>query len=82
MFCLYIYQQEIVNGRILLKSQNYHGICKNATRPGVKCSEIADELNEMLLSEGMLQLRTFGYGHSFGVISHYYGRGGDGHVSL
>ena len=52
------------------------------TRPGVKCSEIADELNEMLLSEGMLQLRTFGYGHSFGVISHYYGRWGDGHVSL
>ena len=40
----------------------------------MKCSEIADELNEMLLSEGMLQLRTFGYGHSFGVISHYYGR--------
>ena len=52
------------------------------TRPGVKCSEIADELNEMLLSEGMLQLRTFGYGHSFGVISHYYGRWADGHVSL
>merc|ERR1719507_2974659 len=22
----------------------------------------------------MLNLRTFGYGHSFGVISHYYGR--------
>ena len=43
----------------------------------MKCSEIADELNEMLLSEGMLQLRTFGYGHSFGVISHYYGRGAD-----
>ena len=22
----------------------------------------------------MLQYRTFGYGHSFGVLSHYYGR--------
>ena len=40
----------------------------------MKCSEIADELNEMLLSFGLLHLRTFGYGHSFGVISHYYGR--------
>jgi len=43
-------------------------------KPGIKCSEIADELNEMLLSYGLLHLRTFGYGHSFGVISHYYGR--------
>lgn len=23
---------------------------------------------------GILPLRTFGYGHSFGVLSHYYGR--------
>jgi len=43
-------------------------------KPGVKCSEIAAELNEMLMDMGMLELRTFGYGHSFGVISHYYGR--------
>jgi len=43
-------------------------------KPGVKCSDIAKELNEMLLEKGMLELRTFGYGHSFGVISHYYGR--------
>ena len=43
-------------------------------RPGVKCSDIAKELNEMLLDREMLHLRTFGYGHSFGVISHYYGR--------
>ena len=28
----------------------------------------------MLLEKDMLHLRTFGYGHSFGVISHYYGR--------
>ena len=40
----------------------------------MKCSDIAKELNEMLLDRNMLHLRTFGYGHSFGVISHYYGR--------
>ena len=43
-------------------------------RPGARCSEIAEELNSILLELGMLELRTFGYGHSFGVISHYYGR--------
>jgi creatinase len=42
--------------------------------PGVRCSEIAKELNELFLEKGLLQYRTFGYGHSFGVLSHYYGR--------
>ena len=36
----------------------------------------------MLLEKGMLELRTFGYGHSFGVISHYYGREPGWHLTL
>ncbi len=43
-------------------------------RPGVRCSEIAAELNEVFLRHDLLQYRTFGYGHSFGSLSHYYGR--------
>ncbi len=43
-------------------------------RPGVRCCDIAAELNEIYRSHGLLQYRTFGYGHSFGVLSHYYGR--------
>lgn len=43
-------------------------------RPGARCSDIAKELNEIFAEEGLLQYRTFGYGHSFGVLSHYYGR--------
>lgn len=43
-------------------------------RPGVKCSEVARELNEVFAETGFLQARTFGYGHSFGVLCHYYGR--------
>ncbi|MER7011639.1 M24 family metallopeptidase [Saccharopolyspora sp. NPDC000359] len=43
-------------------------------RPGAVCGEIAHELNEIYAAEGLLQHRTFGYGHSFGVLSHYYGR--------
>lgn len=43
-------------------------------RPGKKCSEIAIELNEMYRAWDLLKYRSFGYGHSFGVLSHYYGR--------
>jgi len=45
-------------------------------KPGAKCSEITAELNELFAELGYLQYRTFGYGHSFGVLSHYYGREG------
>ena len=43
-------------------------------RPGMRCCDIAAELNEVYRSYGLLDYRTFGYGHSFGVLSHYYGR--------
>ena len=43
-------------------------------KPGVKCSEICEELNELFAQLGYLQYRTFGYGHSFGMLSHFYGR--------
>ena len=43
-------------------------------RPGVRCKDIAHELNEIYAVHGLLDLRTFGYGHSFGTLCHYYGR--------
>ena len=43
-------------------------------KPGVKCCDIAGELNEIFIKHDLLQFRTFGYGHSFGTLSHYYGR--------
>ena len=45
-------------------------------KPGAKCSEITAELNDLFSELGYLEYRTFGYGHSFGVLSHYYGREG------
>ena len=42
--------------------------------PGARCSEIAKELNEIYRSHDLLKYRSFGYGHSFGVLCHYYGR--------
>ncbi|WP_017607204.1 aminopeptidase P family protein [Nocardiopsis xinjiangensis] len=43
-------------------------------KPGAVCKDIAAELNEIYIQNGLLANRTFGYGHSFGVLSHYYGR--------
>ncbi|MFQ5784564.1 MAG: aminopeptidase P family protein [Alphaproteobacteria bacterium] len=43
-------------------------------RPGARCCDIAAELNALFEEHGLLGNRTFGYGHSFGVICHYYGR--------
>ena len=43
-------------------------------KPGAVCSEIVAELNDLFAQFGLLEYRSFGYGHSFGVLSHYYGR--------
>ena len=43
-------------------------------KPGVSCSEVTHAVNAFFEERDLLQYRTFGYGHSFGVLSHYYGR--------
>jgi len=43
-------------------------------RPGVKCSDIALELNQIFEKYGVLKYKTIGYGHAIGIICHYYGR--------
>lgn len=42
--------------------------------PGAVCSQITAKINTFLQDRQLLQYRTFGYGHSFGILSHYYGR--------
>ncbi|MTH34367.1 M24 family metallopeptidase [Paracoccus limosus] len=51
-----------------------HDRGKELLQPGAKCSDIAAELNEIYAAENLLHYRSFGYGHSFGVLCHYYGR--------
>ena len=43
-------------------------------KPGAACCDIVAQLNDMFDERDLLQYRSFGYGHSFGVLSHYYGR--------
>jgi creatinase len=51
-----------------------HDEGKNLIRPGAVCSDIARALNEIYAEHDLLKHRTFGYGHSFGVLCHCYGR--------
>ena len=51
-----------------------HDAGKALIKPGVRCCDIANALNEIYAEHDLLQYRTFGYGHSFGVLCHYYGR--------
>ncbi len=51
---------------------HYRGL--ELIRPGARCCDIAAELNAIYARHGVLERRTFGYGHSFGVLCHYYGR--------
>lgn len=46
-------------------------------KPGMRCSDVARELNEIYMEHDMLQYRVIGYGHSMGVLTHYYGRDWD-----
>ncbi|XP_072036527.1 creatinase-like [Amphiura filiformis] len=43
-------------------------------KAGVKCQDIALELNEIFAKYNLLETRSFGYGHSIGTLTHYYGR--------
>lgn len=43
-------------------------------KPGASCAEVTAKINQFFEERQLLQYRTFGYGHSFGILSHYYGR--------
>ncbi|MCC1480908.1 aminopeptidase P family protein [Roseibaca sp. Y0-43] len=43
-------------------------------KPGATCAEVTEQINAFFAERDLLHYRTFGYGHSFGVLSHYYGR--------
>ena len=51
-----------------------HDAGKELIVPGARCCDIARELNHIYREHDLLKYRTFGYGHSFGVLCHYYGR--------
>ena len=51
-----------------------HELGISLIKSGATCAGITHQINAFFESLGLLDYRTFGYGHSFGVLSHYYGR--------
>ena len=51
-----------------------HELGLSLLRPGARCCDVTAEINAFFAEHDLLQYRSFGYGHSFGVLSHYYGR--------
>ncbi len=51
-----------------------HELGISLIKPGATCSGICAEINRYFAELDLLRYRTFGYGHSFGLLSHYYGR--------
>ncbi|WP_243614052.1 aminopeptidase P family protein [Shimia aestuarii] len=51
-----------------------HELGISLLKPGASCAEVTHKINAFFAERDLLQYRTFGYGHSFGVLSHYYGR--------
>jgi len=51
-----------------------HELGLKLIQPGANCSQICEQINQFFLEKDLLRYRSFGYGHSFGVLSHYYGR--------
>ena len=71
MFCGHVDDQSL---RYWEANIEVHKRGLSLIKAGVSCRQIAAELNDLFASLGLLQFRSFGYGHSFGVLSHYYGR--------
>ena len=51
-----------------------HELGISLLKPDASCAEVTAGVNAFFEDRDLLQYRSFGYGHSFGVLSHYYGR--------
>ena len=71
---LFVGEVDDASMRVWQTNIDSHEFGMKLLKPGASCAEITMKINEFLAERQMLQYRTFGYGHSFGILSHYYGR--------
>jgi creatinase len=71
---LFIGEPDAASLKIWQANVGAHELGISLIKPGATCSGICERLNRYFDELGLLQYRTFGYGHSFGLLSHYYGR--------
>ncbi len=71
---LFMGEPDSASMRIWKANVAAHELGISLIKPGATCSGITAEINRFFADEGLLDYRSFGYGHSFGILSHYYGR--------
>jgi len=71
---LFLGEPDAESLRIWEANVGAHELGLSLIKPGATCSGICAEINRFFEELDLLQYRSFGYGHSFGVLSHYYGR--------
>ncbi len=71
---LFVAEADPASLKIWQANVGAHKLGISLIKPGVSCQQICSEVNRYFDDLDLLQYRTFGYGHSFGVLSHYYGR--------
>ncbi|ABG30597.1 creatininase [Roseobacter denitrificans] len=71
-----LFVQEVDKASLAIWEANVaaHEYGMSLLKPGASCAKITHKINDFFEERDLLQYRTFGYGHSFGVLSHYYGR--------
>ncbi|MEX3014633.1 aminopeptidase P family protein [Gymnodinialimonas hymeniacidonis] len=71
-----MFVQEVDDASLKIWEANVaaHELGISLLKAGTTCAEVTHKINEFFAERDLLQYRTFGYGHSFGVLSHYYGR--------
>lgn len=71
---LFLGEPDAASRRIWEANVGAHELGLSLIRPGATCSGICASINTYFAELDLLQYRSFGYGHSFGILSHYYGR--------
>ncbi|MBU2959520.1 aminopeptidase P family protein [Citreicella sp. C3M06] len=71
---LFVGEVDDASRRIWEANVAAHEFGMSLLKPGASCAEVTEQINSFFAERDLLQYRTFGYGHSFGVLSHYYGR--------
>ena len=71
---LFLGEPDAESMRIWQANVDAHELGISLIKSGTSCADICAGVNEFFAEQNLLQYRSFGYGHSFGVLSHYYGR--------
>ena len=71
---LFVKEVDAASLKIWEANVEAHELGISLLQPGASCAEITHKINAFFEERDLLQYRSFGYGHSFGVLSHYYGR--------